>query len=74
MAPQLMATNGAFLRRLLPWTARATSSLPVPLSPWTSTVTSVLATSDTMLKISRIRGVLPMISSKRALASASAVC
>ena len=33
MAPQLTATNGRSARRLLQWIARATSSLPVPLSP-----------------------------------------
>ncbi len=32
-APQLTATNGLSRRALLKWRARATSSLPVPLSP-----------------------------------------
>ena len=38
--------------------ARATSSLPVPLSPWMSTVERWLATSLTRSKISAIRGFL----------------
>jgi len=38
MAPQLIGTNGWFLRVLREWTARATSSLPTPLSPWMRTV------------------------------------
>ena len=33
IAPQLTATNGLSRRWLLSWIARATSSLPVPLSP-----------------------------------------
>ena len=38
MAPQFTATNGPLAaRRSRAWIARATSSLPVPLSPATST-------------------------------------
>ncbi len=37
-APQLRATKGWFRRGLRAWSARATSSLPVPDSPVTSTV------------------------------------
>ncbi len=44
MAPQLMATNGWAARGLSSCTARASSSLPVPLSPSSSTVTLVGAT------------------------------
>ena len=36
-APQLIGTNGRAARRPLAWIARATSSLPVPLSPTIST-------------------------------------
>ena len=43
MAAQLMATNGPSLRVLSAWSARANSSLPVPLSPSRSTVVSVAA-------------------------------
>ena len=45
--------------------ARATSSLPVPLSPWMSTVERWLATSRTRSKISAIRGLLLTRSWKR---------
>ena len=44
MPPQLTATNGWSRRRLWLWIARATSSLPVPLSPSTSTVAPLSAT------------------------------
>ena len=37
MAPQLTATKGCAARVLTSWMARATSSLPVPDSPWIST-------------------------------------
>ena len=40
MAAQLTAMKGLSLRGLLWWMARATSSLPVPLSPWMRTVAS----------------------------------
>ncbi len=36
-APQLIGTNGRDARRPCAWMARATSSLPVPLSPMMST-------------------------------------
>jgi len=44
MAPQLIATKGWLARGLSSCTARASSSLPVPLSPSSSTVTLVGAT------------------------------
>ena len=44
MAPQLIATNGWFARGLARWMARASSSLPVPLSPWMRTLASLAAT------------------------------
>src|SRR5438270_219180 len=44
MAPQSTAMNDPCARREAPWIARATSSLPVPDSPTTSTVASVDAT------------------------------
>jgi len=40
-AAQLSATNGRFFRGLFWWIALATSSLPVPVSPWIRTVASV---------------------------------
>ena len=36
--PQFTATKAAFLREPREWSARATSSLPTPLSPATKTV------------------------------------
>ena len=42
-APQLTATNGPSRRPLSPWMARATSSLPVPVSPWSRIVLSLSA-------------------------------
>ena len=47
MAPQFTATKGPSRRRLIAWTVPATSSLPVPVSPMTSTGTSVGATLAT---------------------------
>ena len=41
IAPQLTATNGAFAREPSVCSARATSSLPVPLSPVISTLVRV---------------------------------
>jgi hypothetical protein len=43
MAATLMATSGWPLRGLGRWMARATSALPVPLSPVMSTVVGVVA-------------------------------
>ena len=47
IAAQLIATNGPLAPRLARWSALATSSLPVPLSPVMSTVVSVSATRAT---------------------------
>ena len=44
IAPQLIATNGAFSRGDSAWMRRAASSLPVPLSPSSSTACCVRAT------------------------------
>jgi hypothetical protein len=44
IAAQLMATNGPDARRLFSCTARASSSLPVPLAPSSMTDTSAGAT------------------------------
>ncbi len=45
-APQLTATNGP-ARPLVAWMCRAISSLPVPVSPVTSTVASLRASRST---------------------------
>ena len=42
-AAQSTTTNGRAVRALAPWIARATSSLPVPVSPSISTVVSSAA-------------------------------
>jgi hypothetical protein len=42
IAPQLIATNGPFLRGELKWMARASTSLPLPLSPRINTSESLL--------------------------------
>ena len=65
IAAQLTATKGPLLRALRLWRALATSSLPVPLSPVTSTVVSVSATRATSSHVAVIAGLLPRISSKR---------
>ena len=44
IAPQLIGTKGPSARALSRWIARAASSLPVPLSPSTSTGASTVAT------------------------------
>ena len=49
-APQLIVTNGPSARPDSPWMAFATSSLPVPLSPVTSTVELVGAMARTISK------------------------
>src|SRR3984957_5859429 len=47
MAAQFIFTNVRSLRRLRSWMARAISSLPVPVSPSSSTVESLGATVST---------------------------
>ena len=47
MAAQLMATNGLVRRFYSSWIVRATSSLPVPLSPYTSTGAVLVPASST---------------------------
>ena len=61
IAAQLIATNGRSARRLLLWIARATSSLPVPLSPVISTVESLGATRPMRRKSARITGLSPIM-------------
>jgi len=51
IAPQLTAMNGRSVRGLAEWMARATSSLPVPLSPVIKIVASVTATFSTSCPI-----------------------
>ena len=55
-APQLTEMSGALLRWLRSWMARATSSLPVPVSPRMRTVASVEATARICSKTRSILG------------------
>ena len=61
-AAQLNATNGPVLRGPRWCTARATSSLPVPLSPVISTVASVSARRASIAYTSCITGLSPIMS------------
>jgi hypothetical protein len=63
MAPQLRATKARSARGLRAWTARATSSLPVPLSPAISTLTSLAATRATRSSSARISALVPTMCS-----------
>ena len=55
-APGSTTMNGRFARALNSWMARATSSLPVPVSPWISTETFDCASRSTVRPISCIVG------------------
>ncbi len=73
-APVCTATNGPFARVERKWTARATSSLPVPDSPVISTVASACAASlifSNTLCMTRERAIIPskVISPERPTAS-----
>ena len=63
-AAQFSATNGLFLRGLFWWMAWATSSLPVPVSPWISTLALVGAMRLSRSITSRICGLSPITPSK----------
>jgi len=69
MPAQLMATNGLSARRLWEWMLRATSSLPVPLSPRISTVESVGAILRTRPSTERMAADGATTSGKSAWAS-----
>ena len=70
-AAQLIATNGRVARALLRCTARATSSLPVPLSPRISTVASVCATRAMRSKTARIGWLRPTMLCSRLISACS---
>ena len=55
------ATNGPLRRVSAAWIARATSSLPVPVSPWISTVEPIGPTCSIRSKIFRIFGLFETI-------------
>ena len=59
-AAQFSATNGLFLRGLFWWMDWATSSLPLPVSPWISTLALVGAMRLSRSITSRISGLSPI--------------
>ncbi len=65
MAAQLTFTNGPARRAEKWWIARATSSLPVPVSPVTRTVTSTRAASRMICRASSIFGLHQISISRR---------
>ena len=70
-AAQLTATRARWARGERRWMARATSSLPVPVSPVMSTVASVAATLSTRDRVSRNAFEAPTISSNMLRSSIS---
>jgi hypothetical protein len=70
--PRFTLTNGPLRRRLFRCTARATSSLPVPLSPVISTDASVGATRPIISSMRTIFGSVPMMFEKSKRSSSSA--
>ena len=73
MAAQFTVMKGRPARGELSWMARATSSLPVPDSPTTRTVTSVGAVRPMALNTSSISGLAPMRRPGRARPSGAGV-
>jgi hypothetical protein len=69
IAAQFTVTSLAARRRLRSWIARATSSLPVPLSPVISTEASVSATRSTRSNTSRIAALSPISAPPRPTAT-----
>ena len=76
IAAQLSLMKVRSRRGLSRWMARASSSLPVPVSPWMSTVAVVGATVSICLRTLRRPALSPTISSKRfsRLISSSRYC
>ncbi len=62
MAPQLRAMKGFSLRAESEWTARATTSLPVPLSPVSTTLALAGATFFTSSNTRCMAGPEPIMS------------
>ena len=73
MAPQSTTTSGPAARVLAWWIASASASLPVPVSPWISTVTSEAATRPATANRRRIAVDRPHSRPKRS-ESASGIC
>ena len=70
--PQSSTTKGSLRRGDSSWSALATSSFPVPVSPVTTTETSMGATFLRSEKISRMRGERPTIPAKKPASPAGA--
>src|SRR5580698_958456 len=71
MAAQLNLTKVRCLRWLRMWTARETSSLPVPVSPSSKTVESVGATVHTCSFTRRIASLEPIRPAKASVTSSA---
>ena len=69
--PQLMATKWPLLRGLASCRQRATSSLPVPVSPWISTSTELAASPESTSRSCRMLGARPITSRSMASRCAS---
>ena len=70
IAPQLIGTNGLSRRGLARWMARASNSLPVPLSPVISTLVSVRATRRACSRRDSIAGLRVTMSARQASGTA----
>ena len=70
-AQQLTATKGPPARGLASWMKRAINSLPVPVSPWISTVASVPATRRARASVVSIRGLSVSTGARRQVSPAS---
>jgi hypothetical protein len=66
MAPQFTATSASCERALEACSARASNSLPVPLSPWISTEASLCAMSRASASSFSMRGLRVMMASRQA--------
>src|SRR5690242_18721753 len=74
MPPQFTATNGCLLRRLHVWIARATTSLPVPVSPVRRTdmsVGAIRAAHSTIPFIAALTATSPPYSGRRTLSGSA---
>ena len=61
LAEQLIARNGLLFRLLFWWMARASNSLPVPVSPPINTVESLCAAREAMSSTDKSASDLPMM-------------
>ncbi len=71
-APQSKTTSGPVARRLCSWTARVSTSLPLPVSPVRRTVTSLAASFSSIAKTAPIAGLTDTALPKRRTSSTGA--